>query len=268
MPRRGYRAQFMLWNVEFSGMYCQIHLTGNTKHTMHTKDSTKKNNGSFVFVFVPFVSSCSPSDARDRGRARYDRRMRRICVFCGSAVGANTAYADAAREMGRVLVERGISLVYGGGHVGLMGVIADTVLAAGGEAIGVIPHGLAVREVAHKSLTKLHVVGSMHERKAMMAELSDAFVAAPGGFGTLEELCEVVTWSQLGLHRKRCGLLNVLGFYDPLLDLFDRAVKEGFIQPVSRQIVVSDSTPSGLLDQLAAPLPGFEPVWIRTPAQT
>ena len=243
-------------------MYCQIHLTGNTKHTMHTKDSTKKNNGSFVFVFVPFVSSCSPSDARDRGRARYDRRMRRICVFCGSAVGANTAYADAAREMGRVLVERGISLVYGGGHVGLMGVIADTVLAAGGEAIGVIPHGLAVREVAHKSLTKLHVVGSMHERKAMMASLSDAFVAMPGGFGTYEEFFEAVTWTQLGVHSKPCGLLNVEGFYDPIVSFIDRAVSEQFVKPEYRAAILVDNDPERLVGKLDSVVLPEVPRWI------
>ncbi|HEX5109099.1 MAG TPA: TIGR00730 family Rossman fold protein [Vicinamibacterales bacterium] len=194
--------------------------------------------------------------------------MKRLCIFCGSSDGNRPEYRDAASALAREAAARGIGLVFGGGAIGLMGAVADAALAAGGHVIGVIPHALVARELAHLRVPDLRVVASMHERKAMMAELSDAFVAAPGGFGTLEELCEVVTWSQLGLHRKRCGLLNVLGFYDPLLDLFDRAVKEGFIQPVSRQIVVSDSTPSGLLDQLAAPLPGFEPVWIRTPAQT
>ncbi len=178
--------------------------------------------------------------------------MRCICVFCGSAVGANPAYADAARDMGRVLVERGISLVYGGGHVGLMGVIADTVLAAGGEAIGVIPHGLAVREVAHSRLTKLHVVGSMHERKAMMAELSDAFIAMPGGFGTYEEFFEAVTWTQLGVHRKPCGLLNVEGFYDPIVDFVDRAVSEQFVKPEYRAAILVDSDPARLVEKLGA----------------
>jgi uncharacterized protein (TIGR00730 family) len=177
-------------------------------------------------------------------------------------VGANTAYADAAREMGRVLVERGISLVYGGGHVGLMGVIADTVLAAGGEAIGVIPHGLAVREVAHKSLTTLHVVGSMHERKAMMANLSDAFVAMPGGFGTYEEFFEAVTWTQLGVHSKPCGLLNVEGFYDPIVSFIDRAVTEQFVKPEYRAAILVDSDPERLVGKLNSVVLPEVPRWI------
>lgn len=188
--------------------------------------------------------------------------MRCICVFCGSAVGANTAYADAAREMGRVLVERGISLVYGGGHVGLMGVIADTVLAAGGEAIGVIPHGLAVREVAHRHLTKLHVVGSMHERKAMMANLSDAFVAMPGGFGTYEEFFEAVTWTQLGVHNKPCGLLNVEGFYDPIVSFIDRAVSEQFVKPEYRAAILVDRDPANLVEKLSTVVLPEVPRWI------
>jgi len=195
---------------------------------------------------------------RDDGK----KRMRRICVFCGSQFGANPAYADAAREMGRLPVDRGFGLVYGGGQVGLMGVIADTVLEAGGEAIGVIPHGLAVREVAHKSLTTLHVVGSMHERKAMMADLSEAFVAMPGGFGTYEEFFEAVTWTQLGVHRKPCGLLNVEGFYDPIVDFIDRAVSEQFVKPEYRAAILVDSHPGRLLDKLnAVELPEM-PRWI------
>jgi uncharacterized protein (TIGR00730 family) len=188
--------------------------------------------------------------------------MQRICVFCGSAVGANPAYADAARRMGREMVSRGIGLVYGGGHVGLMGVIADTVLAEGGEAIGVIPHGLAVREVAHSRLTKLHVVGSMHERKAMMADMADAFVAMPGGFGTYEEFFEAVTWTQLGVHRKPCGLLNVEGFYDPIVSFIDRSVSEQFVKPEYRAAILVDSDPARLIEALTAVILPEVPRWI------
>src|ERR671932_40439 len=147
--------------------------------------------------------------------------MRRLCVYAGSNAGARPEYARAAEELARELVARGIGLVYGGGRVGLMGVLADTVLAGGGEAIGVIPQALVDREVGHQGLTELRVVGSMHERKALMAELADAFVALPGGYGTWEEFFEIVTWVQLGLHPKPCGLLNVAGYYDPLLALAD-----------------------------------------------
>jgi uncharacterized protein (TIGR00730 family) len=143
--------------------------------------------------------------------------MKRICVFCGSSQGNRTEYRAAAEELGAELVRRNIGLVYGGGNVGLMGLLADSVLQAGGEAVGVIPENLMAREVGHNGLTKLHVVHSMHERKTLMADLSDAFIALPGGFGTFEEFCEIVTWAQLGLHAKPCGILNVLGYYTPLL---------------------------------------------------
>jgi len=152
--------------------------------------------------------------------------------------------------MGIALARRDITLVYGGGRVGLMGSIADAVLAQGGEVIGVIPEPLVAREVAHKGLTDLRIVGSMHERKALMAELSDAFVALPGGFGTLEEFCEITTWTQLGLHRKPCGLLNVSGYYDALLSFLDHAVSERFIRPEHRSVVLADTEPDGLLDKL------------------
>ena len=189
--------------------------------------------------------------------------MRRVCVFCGSSVGVRSAYAEAARTMGTLLATRGIGLVYGGGNVGLMGVVADAALAAGGEVIGVIPGALAAREIAHTGLTHLHIVSSMHERKAMMATLSDAFVAMPGGVGTFEEFFEAVTWTQLGLHRKACGLLNVDGFYTPLAGFIDRAMDEGFIKAEHRGIVVVDDDPGHLLDKLAqAALPDL-PKWIR-----
>jgi hypothetical protein len=165
--------------------------------------------------------------------------MKRICVFCGSNTGTNPAYLQAAEKVGVFLAERNIELVYGGGRVGLMGKIADTVLAAGGRVIGVIPESLAIKEVAHQSLTELRVVDSMHERKAMMAELADGFIALPGGFGTFEEFCEIVTWAQLGIHRKPCALLNVEGFYDNLLAMFDAATAENFIAGDHRRLVLS-----------------------------
>jgi uncharacterized protein (TIGR00730 family) len=152
--------------------------------------------------------------------------------------------------MGAELVRRNTALVYGGGNVGLMGVIADAVLRAGGEVIGVIPENLLAREVGHQGLTKLHVVGSMHDRKALMADLSDAFVAMPGGFGTLEEFCEVVTWTQLGLHVKPCGILNVRGYYSPLLAMFDHAVAERFLKPENRALVLASESPADLLQAL------------------
>ncbi|HEY3160037.1 MAG TPA: TIGR00730 family Rossman fold protein [Vicinamibacterales bacterium] len=194
--------------------------------------------------------------------------MRRVCVFCGSSTGNRAVYADAAKELAREMVRRGIGLVFGGGAVGLMGVIADAVLAAGGHAIGVIPHALVARELAHRALPDLRVVNSMHERKATMAELADAFVAMPGGFGTFEEFCEVVTWTQLGVHRKSCGLLNVGGFYDALIAQFDRGVAEGFIKTANRRIVVAHPDPGALLDALArAPAPP-EAAWIGGPEET
>lgn len=188
--------------------------------------------------------------------------MRRVCVFCGSNVGARPAYADSARALGRLLVERGLGLVYGGGNVGLMGVVADAVLEAGGEVIGVIPHALMAREIGHLGVTTMHVVDSMHERKALMAEHADAFLALPGGVGTFEELFEAITWTQLGLHAKPCGLLNVDGFYDELLRFLDHAWTEGFIKPETRAIVKASADPAALLDLLAgAELPAV-PRWI------
>lgn len=188
--------------------------------------------------------------------------MKRICVFCGSSPGVRPEYARAAREMGREMAERGIGLVYGGGHVGLMGIIADAVMEHGGQAVGVIPEGLMRREVGHRGLTELHVVASMHERKQRMADLSDGFVAMPGGYGTFEEFCEVITWSQLGIHPKPCGLLNVLGYYDALLAMFDHGVAEGFIRPQHRQIVLQDTRPAALLETMRAFVPPAVEKWI------
>jgi uncharacterized protein (TIGR00730 family) len=184
-----------------------------------------------------------------------------ICVFCGSSVGARPEYATAAAAFGRLLGERGIRVVYGAGNVGLMGVLADAALAAGGEVIGVIPQMLVDRELAHQRLTDLRIVGSMHERKALMAELSDAFVALPGGLGTYEELCEVLTWSQLGIHHKPCGCLNVLGYFDPLARLLDCAVSEGFLRAEQRQIFLSSSDAQELLALLAEHQPPRVEKW-------
>jgi uncharacterized protein (TIGR00730 family) len=177
---------------------------------------------------------------------------RRVCVFCGSSLGNQPAYAQAADDIGRLLAERGIELVYGGGNVGLMGRIADACLHHGGRAIGVIPRNLVEKEIAHSGLTNLHVVESMHERKALMADLADAFAALPGGFGTWEEFCEVLTWSQLGLQRKACALLNVHGYYDPLLAMADRAVDEGFLRRDHRELLLAETDPARLLDRLSS----------------
>lgn len=192
----------------------------------------------------------------------------RICVFCGSSRGLRPEYAAAAEALAGEFLARGIDLVFGGGRVGLMGVVADAMLAGGGHVIGVIPSALVAREVAHLGLPDLRVVESMHERKALMASLSDAFIALPGGFGTFEEFCEVVTWTQLGLHPKRCGLLNVAGYYDALLAQFDRGVDEGFVTAENRAIVVADTDPSALIDRLTSlDRPSSTP-WLHTPEET
>ena len=189
--------------------------------------------------------------------------IKRVCVFCGSSRGSRPAYVKAAQEMGEALVRRGAGLVYGGGCVGLMGELADIVMAAGGEVIGVIPHALVAREVGHRGITELLIVRSMHERKAKMMELADGFVALPGGFGTFEEFCEVITWAQLGLHQKPCGLLNVEGYYDSLLNLFNRGVDDGFIHPKIRELVLEATDPDVLLDRLAAFEPPTVAKWIE-----
>ena len=177
-------------------------------------------------------------------------KWNRICVFCGSNSGSRSAYTKAAVDLGRWLAQEKLSLVYGGGRVGLMGSIADAVLEEGGEVIGVIPESLVRREVAHTGLTDLRVVQNMHERKALMAELSDAFIALPGGFGTLDEFCEILTWAQLGLHKKPCGLMNVEGYFDPLLVLFDRAVDDGFLHPKHRSMLITADDPERLLEEM------------------
>ena len=176
--------------------------------------------------------------------------MQRICVFCGSSFGARASYRRAAVELGGLLAARKTGVVYGGGNVGLMGTVADAALAAGGEVIGVIPQALVAREIAHTKLTELRVVASMHERKALMADLSDAFIALPGGYGTLEEFCEVVTWSQLGIHAKPCGLLNVEGYFDPLIAMLDHAVQEGFIHAKNRALVIEEREAKAMIEAL------------------
>jgi len=179
------------------------------------------------------------------------RTIRRACVFCGSSAGSGEKYQRSARLLGEHLARSRTALVYGGGRVGLMGVLADSILGAGGQAIGVMPRALVEKEIAHTALTQLHVVDSMHERKALMADLADAFILLPGGFGSWEEFCEVVTWQQLGFHQKPCGILNVAGYYDSLLAQAAHAVSEGFLQPAHRDMVVVDSDPAALLSRLA-----------------
>jgi uncharacterized protein (TIGR00730 family) len=177
--------------------------------------------------------------------------LKRVCVFCGSSFGGNPAYVNAARNLGEAIAKRNICLVYGGARVGLMGEIASTVMRAKGEAIGVIPKDLVDKEVAHGGLTELRIVGSMHERKSLMAELSDGFIALPGGFGTIEEIFEVITWAQLSFHDKPCGFLNINGYYDHLIKFLDHSVEENFIVPEHRAMILIDDDPNSLLDKFS-----------------
>ncbi len=193
--------------------------------------------------------------------------MKRICVNCGSSPGFDPRYMTMARNLGQALVDQRCELVYGGAHVGLMGEVADTVLKAGGVVRGVIPESFA-HKVSHQGLTELHVVGSMHERKKLMFDLSDAFIALPGGFGTLEEVSEILTWAQLGLHSKPCGLINVNSYYDLLLSFFDRAVSDGFMKQAHREMLLVSEDPEDLLNQAASyKLPTTEK-WIDVKTQT
>jgi uncharacterized protein (TIGR00730 family) len=188
----------------------------------------------------------------ERGRFVYwVDRVKNVCVFCGSRVGGPDVYAEAARRLGDLLARRGLGLVYGAGHIGLMGVLADAALAAGGRVVGVIPQDLVDRELAHRGLTELCVVDTMHQRKALMADRSDAFVALPGGYGTLDETFEILTWGQLGLHTKPVGLLNVAGFFDSLLAWLDHAVREGLLKPKHRELLQVDADAERLLTRLA-----------------
>ena len=177
--------------------------------------------------------------------------MKSITVFCGSSTGFHPEYTHAAQDLGRCLAERRIRLVYGGGNVGLMGIIADEVMKCGGEVLGIIPESLDQREVGHRRITELMVVGSMHERKALMAEFAEGFIAMPGGIGTFEEFFEILTWAQLGFHRKPCGLLNVKNYYDDLLKLCDNAVTQGFLRSEHRQLILEDSDSVSLLEKMA-----------------
>lgn len=184
------------------------------------------------------------------------RVIKKLCVFCGSSAGKRPVYRDTAEQLGRYLAGAGITLVFGGGRVGLMGVLSDSVLRSGGEVIGVMPRALAEKEIAHSSLTQLHIVETMHERKALMADLADAFVLLPGGFGSWEEFCEVVTWLQLGIHRKPCGILNVAGYYDSLLALTAHAVDQGFLGLTHKDMIIVQNSVEQLLSELnTAPLP-------------
>ena len=198
--------------------------------------------------------------------------MKRICVFCGSNAGHNPIYRAEAEKLGRLLAARNIELVYGGGNIGLMGAVADACLGAGGTVIGIIPEALMGKEVAgravdHRTLTRLEVVDSMHTRKARMAELSDGFIALPGGFGTFEELCEILTWGQLGFHVKPIGLLNVKGFYDPLLAMFDRAVSDGFLREQNRAMALTATDIEALLAAMTAYRAELVNKWLKEEKQ-
>ncbi|GFE61825.1 TIGR00730 family Rossman fold protein [Geobacter sp. AOG2] len=188
--------------------------------------------------------------------------MKSICVYCGSSPGRQEAYTDAARDLAKVLVDRNLRLVYGGASVGIMGQVADTVLHLGGEAVGVIPDALMRKEIAHPNLTELHVTRSMHERKTLMAELSDGFIALPGGIGTLEEIFEIWTWAQLGFHGKPCGLLNIAGYYDALITFLDHTVAEQFVREPHRSMLLVERSPGALLDRFADYEPPTVQKWV------
>jgi uncharacterized protein (TIGR00730 family) len=193
--------------------------------------------------------------------------MKSICVFCGSSIGADDAYRESAAELGHLLGERNIRLVYGGGKVGLMGVVADAALEAGGTVLGIIPESLMAKEVGHGSLTELVVTQTMHQRKAAMADAADGFIALPGGFGTLDELCEILTWAQLGIHRKPIGLLDTTGFFGPLLTFLDFVMDEGFINPDHRALLMEESSPVLLLDRMVTWEPTFVSKWADVTAR-
>jgi uncharacterized protein (TIGR00730 family) len=196
-------------------------------------------------------------------RTIYAQQVQRACIFCGSSPGARPAYTEAAEDLGMLLVQNGITLVFGGATVGLMGRLADTVVSEGGEAIGVIPQALVDREIAHLGLTDLHVVDTMHERKQRMADLSDAFVALPGGLGTLDELFEIYTWGQLGMHRKPIGLMNVEGYFDGLVGFLEHAVAERFVREDHRDMLIIEEEPTPMLERLQSFDPAsLTPKWI------
>ena len=188
--------------------------------------------------------------------------MKRICVFAGSSAGARRSYRNTAEDLGRTLARRGIGVVFGGGRVGLMGVLADAALGAGGDVIGVIPKALDAKELGHKGLTELRIVASMHERKAMMADLSDGYIALPGGWGTMDELFEILTWGQLGLHQRPCGLLNVDGYFDGLLAFMTHMIDERFVRPENGSMLAVAISPAELLDRMAAYVPPAVEKWL------
>lgn len=189
--------------------------------------------------------------------------FRRVTVFCGSGFGLRPLYAEAARGLGALLAAERIGLVYGGGHTGLMGAVADGALAGGGEVIGVIPHGLVVKELAHQGLSELRIVDSMHARKSLMADLSDGFITLPGGMGTLEETCEILTWAQLGIHHKPCGVLNVAGYFDPLIALLDHMSAEGLLRAEHRALALFEADAGRLLQRLREYRPPSIPAWVK-----
>ncbi|MFN8376641.1 MAG: TIGR00730 family Rossman fold protein [Anaerolineae bacterium] len=189
--------------------------------------------------------------------------MKRICIFCGSSNNVREVYKEAAWEIGTLIAHRGYELIYGGGRAGLMGTVADAALHAGGTVIGVIPTALVQKETQHNGLTQLHVVNSMHERKAMMADLTDSFIALPGGFGTLDEFCEIITWAQLGYHRKPVSMLNTDGFYNKFLDFLDFTITQGFIRAEHRALLLIDEQPVRLLDRLAVYQPPLMDKWLK-----
>lgn len=218
--------------------------------------AVKSGGGGAGSTGVTAAASQSPQAATNGGERR--SRFQRICVYCGSAKGRKPSYQDAAVELGKELVERGIDLVYGGGSIGLMGLVSHAVHDGGRHVIGVIPRSLMPREVTGEPVGEVRAVSGMHERKAEMARFADAFIALPGGYGTLEELLEVITWAQLGIHKKPVGLLNVDGFYDPLLSFIDMAVNEGFIKEDARRIVISAPTAKELVLKLEEYVPEYE----------
>ncbi|MBX3083099.1 MAG: TIGR00730 family Rossman fold protein [Anaerolineae bacterium] len=189
--------------------------------------------------------------------------MNRVCVFCGSYIGNQPAYAEAARLLGLGLARRNWTLVYGGAKAGLMGIVADATITAGGSAIGVIPYALGDKELAHQGLTELRFVNTMHERKAMMEELSDAFIVLPGGFGTMDEFFEIVTWAQLGIHQKAIGLLSIQDYYRPLMQFIDHVVAEGFVKPHQREIILSSGDPEALLTMMETYTPPLLNKWVK-----
>ena len=200
----------------------------------------------------------------EQTKTKSARLIKKLCVFCGSSFGVRFEYREAAIQLGRHLASSGIALVYGGARAGLMGVLADSVLVGGGQAIGVMPRSLVEKVIAHTALTQLHVVESMHQRKALMVDLADAFVLLPGGFGSWEEFCEVVTWLQLGLHQKPCDVLNVASYYDALMSLTAHAVAEGFLQASYRESVIVEENPQQLLSQLGTAALPMEGKWVTT----